>query len=313
MAFNKRRPNYRKWVWTDFKMDKSIDDMFDNSTANIIMWANEICPDTGRKHRQARGTFKNPISRNMLQDIVGHKCHAEPEQDTPKSIGYCNGSDPEKKYFAEPESRGAEVSQGQRTDIENLAEAVKEGKGDLYLFENHTKEAYKYQNGIRAHRKALDKKPKFEAKEVYIISGPPGVGKSHFPDCHYGEEKTYHLSKAMWDSGYWEGYDAQEHDVIVLDGFNGAWMKFTELENFLDGYPIRVNQKYGGMWARYRVIVLTSNEKPQQWYGTLFSTKKDLYQAIKRRVTNYMWMDKPYVCHHRPAVKTPGTAVPKLG
>ena len=200
----------RRWIFTDFKMVKSMKEMAKAKGVRFIEWANEICPETERHHRQARCQFTTPVTRGVVQDMVGYKVHVDMEMDQFKSHCYCSTQDPDgsgpntkresypdgplQKYFGDVhhESWGKEVEQGNRSDIGNLYEAVKEGKSVVELFEEHTEPMFKYHSAAEKLRKALDvaDQPKFETKTVNVICGPPGTGKSHAADCIFGEDKV---------------------------------------------------------------------------------------------------------------------------
>ena len=104
----------------------------------------------------------------------------------------------------------------------------------------------------------------------------------------------------MWATKFWEGYDAKKHEAICLDGFDGSWMPFQEIEALLDGYAYRVPIKGTSTWGRFTTVFITSNLKPQDWYPNVFKgdTGKLLYAALVGRVSLYKWLDVPYECPH---------------
>lgn len=314
----KHQRTARRWTFTDFEMKVPIATLEADSRVQFVEWANELAPGTGRKHRQARIGFKQPQSRGVLQALLDSKVHCDVEMDREKSHYYCTGlnpqgdgpklqsypAGPEQEYF-EPklESCGKEVVQGERTDIQSLYAAVKSGSHVLELFEEHTRDMFKYHGAVTKLQKALDdaNKPGFSPLEVYFICGEPGTGKSHWADCVYGEKQVFHVGKSQWDTKFLEGYDPSVYSTLVLDGFDGSWMTFKEFEHLLDGYAWRVNVKHTSCWARWKRIVVTSNHRPQAWYPKVFANTdegKRLYKALVGRVAKYEWWDKCRECEH---------------
>lgn len=323
----KAQRSYRAWTWTDFKMMNSIDDQMKNERVRFIEWANEIAPETKAKHRQAWGQFLQGVTMGQVQKMVGYKCHCEPVKDPVGCHYYCStqdqeGSgfntklkDPEKpqlglqEYFGEQatwhETRGTQVKQGSRSDIHDLYQSLKEGKSVLECFEEHTEPMFKYIRAATDLRKELDKKdkPKFERKLVHVWCGPPGTGKSHKADCVHGEELVYHLGKTQYQTKFWEGYSGEQ--IVCLDGFDGSWMTFQELEHLLDGYAQTVNLKGTSRWGRIKHVYITSNLKPMEWYPNVFKGEqgKIFYKALVGRIMDYHWLDEPYVCRHNRVIR----------
>lgn len=284
----------RKWIFTDnakTKTDDELRGMLHHEHVCLIEWGNEVAPETKKEHRQGRVQFDMPVRIAHVQKVVGNKCHAQPERDSEKSRAYI-------RKDGDVISAGTELKQGERTDIRALHEDVKQGKSTLELGDLHTNAWYKYSNSVTKMQKAIDlsKKPAFAAKEVYLIVGKPGWGKSHLASCQYGADNVCQLNEKQFKSGFWDHYNGE--DIIQLDDFNGTWMKHEELLNLLDGYPIWVNVKHGGMWSKHTKVVITSNIHWTKWYSTLWEKFPDLYEALKRRVTKATQMTEPYECEH---------------
>lgn len=299
---------YKKWIWTDFEYKKTDDELKAEIKGNVrhIKWGNEVCPETGKKHRQGRIVFYNSVRRGGVQEVIGSKCHCQPERDTEKSIKYVEKD-------GDVISAGEDTKQGERTDIKALHVSVKEGKSTQELGDLHTNAWYKYSSSVDKMKKAiaLDNKPEFKEIEVWVVIGQGGWGKSHFAECQVGHKNVCRVKKASFEgSKFIDHYN--DETVLQLDDFNGGWMKHEDLLDLLDGYAYWVNTKHGGRWAKWTHIVLTSNVHYHKWYAELWKKFPDLYKAFTGRVKMFKVLSGPFKCSCRLA-KSKCDGVTKLG
>lgn len=110
--------------------------------------------------------------------------------------------------------------------------------------------------------------------KIITIIGPPGCGKSyalfkHFPDA----------GKAIYgNSGLW--WSNPTANVLFLEEFTGQ-IKLQLLLELLDPYPHQIEVKGGMAPMMARVICITSNVPPDQWYregvdGDTMAAKRNL-------------------------------------
>ncbi len=109
---------------------------------------------------------------------------------------------------------------------------------------------------IEMNQPRRDKPPK-----VLVLVGKTGTGKSYaahkkFPDAY----------RATWPEGgkwWWPEYDHER--VVILDEFREQ-IKYDYMLKLLDRYPFRVQVKGGHKQFNSKVIVITTNRDPKNWY-----------------------------------------------
>lgn len=113
---------------------------------------------------------------------------------------------------------------------------------------------------------------------VHVYHGATGTGKSRRAwneagdDCYTKDPRTK----------FWDGYRGQAH--VIIDEFRGA-IDIAHILRWLDRYPVRVECKGSTHVLQARVIWITSNLPPSQWYPDLDERS---YAALRRRLTNVL-------------------------
>lgn len=206
-------------------------------------------------------------------------CHADDEA----NIAYCTK---ESTRVAGPWELGNRVgNQGQRKDIERICEAVKAGKTDHEMAIENPSDLFKYGSHIRNLRRALNVPPMRDGVEVFVYIGPTRCGKTWF---------AYHgpLSKSLFRVTYspnrvwWDGYDGE--DCIFFDEFTGSnIVPITQMLQWLDPYPTRVEIKGDFTSARWTKVIIASNNSVASWYSAGFGgVTVDQVAALQRRLTH---------------------------
>ena len=70
------------------------------------------------------------------------------------------------------------------------------------------------------------------------------------------------------------------HEVVIIDEFYG-WLPFDLLLRVCDRYPLLVETKGGQTQFVAKVIVITSNSLPSNWYKSAY------FPSLVRRVTKW--------------------------
>lgn len=113
-------------------------------------------------------------------------------------------------------------------------------------------------------------------RTVHVFHGTTGTGKSRRAwheagdDCYTKDPRTK----------FWDGYRGQEN--VIIDEFRGA-IDIAHMLRWLDRYPVRVECKGSTHVLQARVIWITSNLHPRDWYPDLDQRS---YDALRRRLTN---------------------------
>lgn len=118
----------------------------------------------------------------------------------------------------------------------------------------------------------------------YWIYGPEGTGKTHraielcgaHPDAYWKDS----------DDPYWQQYEGQ-HNVVV-DEYAAGGMSASQMKKLLDKNPFLCKVKFGGIFIRPRLVVVTSNYHPRECFK-----EKDLGPVMRRIILEHR--TEPYV------------------
>lgn len=192
------------------------------------------------------------------------RCHWEVRKGTHQQAKeYCMKE--ETRYGpAGPVIWGEEPGQGKRSDILKLKRALDEGKTEPEIARDPDLFPAWMRNfkGIERYQRMMSVRSRQWQTFTIALYGPPGTGKTkwameHFPDAYWV------MKPGQNQTAFFDGYDGQE--AVVIDEFYG-WYPFDLLCRMCDRYPLMVNTK-GGMVNFYpKVIIITSNTAPSEWY-----------------------------------------------
>lgn len=270
----------RDWCFTSYNLDnyelfKTIND------AIFVKYQVEICPDTERKHIQGFIQFKDGKTMSAIKKILkDDTIHLEQRRGTVKSaMEYCGKDDTRDVDYERVEYGNVRgLSQGKRTDIEEMYELIKHGATieDLKEFSINT-----YTKYYRAFEKLWNDEQskscgKFKDIEVNILTGESGTGKTSYIMEKYGSENVYSLEQSNGDTVWFNGYSGQK--ILLIDDFYG-WIKYSYMLRLLDGYKMRLEVKGGFTYSNWDKIYITSNARCEEWY-------KNGLGALHRRINN---------------------------
>jgi hypothetical protein len=172
--------------------------------------------------------------------------------------------------------------QGYRSDLESIQEAIKDGKDELWLAENHFRQWVQYRRSFAAYINLLQKPRDFKTK-VEILWGKTRTGKTRY--CYEkAKDKTY------WSPGdfkWFDNYIGQE--VVIIDDYRGEYPLPLVLK-LLDRYPMQVPVKGGFTNWRPRFVYITSNTDPYTWYQDHDQESQDAFIA---RIEKIKKIDEP--------------------
>lgn len=248
------------WCFTSFS-EKII---FDETKVQYLIYGNEICPTTGRKHKQGFIYFKNPTGLTGVKKVVGSTAHCEirsKNSTNSQAINYCKKDGDFVEYGKAPNDNG----------VTNLKKKLDEC-GSLINFVNEETELYcKYRNGIIDYYK-MNTEPFSGEREVIWIYGPSGIGKSRLARMICSDNFVNHCN------GFWDYLGEEE---VIYDDFRASDMKLNELLKITDRYKVRVNVKGNNVPWMVKKIVFTSILPPWVMYKDMGENMKQ----IKRRLS----------------------------
>lgn len=225
--------------------------------------------ENGTPHLQGFITWKRAYRLSQLKKLVP-RAHWEAGK-TSDAQNYCMKED-----YEIIDNR----QQGNRSDIDEAIEAMKEG-GLKRLRMEHPKTYIRYHQGMEKLFYHM-KEPRCEKPEVTWIWGPSGAGKTF-----YVVEKEKDLWISMNTLQWFENYVNQE--ATLFDDFRKDFCTFHMLLRLLDKYPIRVAVKGGSVELTAKRMYITSCYHPEKVYDT----REDLYQLM-RRIDHVVHIEKEW-------------------
>lgn len=226
--------------------------------------------ESGTPHLQGWISMKNAIRMSTCKRING-RAHWEIMGGTvADSIRYCSK---EGNYF----SYGGEPTPGKRTDILTMTQMVASGASDREVFVEFGDRAMRVGNQLQRVRAAFREELRNWEMDVRIFWGPPGTGKTRAAWDEFGIENVYAKMPGKW----WDGYQGQR--CVLIDDFDPDdryGLTFDFYLKLLDRYPMRIEWKGGSGQFYSRVIVITSNYDPNEWFND-----KPNRSAFFRRIT----------------------------
>lgn len=223
-----------------------------------------------QKERGANGTihiqgYVQLLERKSLRQLKQHlpRGHFEKSRGTGlQNKEYCTKLDTRVGDIYE---RGIIKSQGGRTDIKEIIQAIKENKSDIEIIDMDPVVFLKYYRGLDRIRHLYATKREWPM-EVSVYWGASGSGKSRKALEEAGSS-VYFVSKG--DAGHpvwWDGYAGEES--IIIDDFYG-WLPWSFMLRLLDRYPFAVQTKGGTTNFSSKKIFITSNVRPEEWYKNI--------------------------------------------
>jgi len=252
----------------------------DHHSVTYLVYQREAGNKKHREHWQGYAEFLHAKSYTSVQKCLKiGKAHVEKRKgQRSEAADYCMKDDTrlEGTTWTEQGVRQDDDKQGQRNDLQNVADMIQDKKRVRAVAFAHPVEYIKYHKGIEKLR-LFQIEPRNEACEITVLYGGTGVGKSRkarelLPDAYiWGPEQ-----------GKWfDAYDGE--DECIFEEFRGQ-LPFGMLLRLLDRYDCRVEVKGGTIQFRATKIILTSPIHPKEWYKN-FENDHDKIDQLLRRIT----------------------------
>ncbi|AXH77239.1 MAG: putative viral replication protein [Circoviridae sp.] len=221
-------------------------------------------------HIQGFISFNGRKRLPFVKELVGTRGHYEIARGTPaQNRAYCSKEGGEFFEYGELPN-----GQGSRTDLAELQQCVESGASSKEIAQSFFSQFIRYHRGIE---KAIHYRcePREWKTEVRVYWGLTGTGKTSrvFTEC--GDDAPYPHPGGGW----FDGYHGQRN--ALFDDFGGSEFKLSYLLKLLDRYPMLVPVKGGFVQWVPRVIYITSNKSPDEWYANADSRHVD---ALTRRI-----------------------------
>lgn len=278
--------NERKRAWCLTIWDESPP-VFNPDKMSYLLYAPEICPETGKPHWQTYVYWRHAKTRSASIKSMGCDIHPfakSADGSFASNLNYIRGPyespDGKKKKPFNPdwEEHGKQPSQGARADLIALRDEMASGetkiekiildKPDIYHQYGRTLHAIDTQLNINKFRDFMT--------EGIWYWGATGTGKSHRAFKDYNPDTHY-----VWhsDKGWWDNYYGQE--IVIMNDFRGE-ISYNQLLQIVDKWPYQVSRR--GAPPRQFVsksVIITSSLPPHKIYHNR-DAEDDIKQLMRR-------------------------------
>ena len=266
----------RNWCFTiNNYSEEDVDSvrMFGLSDACRFLVVGKECGVGGTKHLQGYMELRRSTRLNGIKKLGGfERAHLEERRGTPaEAAAYCRKDG---DWWSTNEDGVPECSQGQRSDLQSVCEAIGAGASIAQVAVDYPAVFVRYHRGIERLRDVVrGRRQRAGEPHVIWITGSSGVGKTRL--AHELEPDAYLKNGTKW----WDGYEGQE--AVIMDDWRPDSMQFEELLRVLDRYPHQVEVKGGTRWLEANRFILTSIKSPLEMYKVC---GEDIEQ-LQRRIT----------------------------
>jgi RNA helicase. len=172
-----------------------------------------------------------------------------------------------------------EKLQGARTDLREVQRELDEGASDATIAREHFSLWCQYGRRFTAYRDLVLSKPRDFKTEVRVFWGDSDTGKTRRAYEIGNELFGRDPDNVKWYNGFCVGYDGG--DCVLLDDFNPITVPLTDFLALTDRYPLKINIKGGDKNWNPKMIIITSNIDPTNWYA--YEDNRH-FHAIMRRL-----------------------------
>jgi len=232
---------------------------------NYLVFGREV-GETGTPHLQGYVEWTSGVSVATSRRRLGGRAHVEMRMGTSsQAADYC-------KKDGEFEESGTISQPGRRSDMEALKADLEAGSNLRSVSRDHFSSFVRYHRGIMLYR-SLNAEPRDFPTEVRLYWGIADGGKTR--RCFEESEDAW-----VWGGDHWfDGYDQQEH--VIMDDFRGSCMKPSMFLKITDRYPCQVPVKGAFVNWRPRIMWITSNVDPREWWPNV---DQETNRAVMRRI-----------------------------
>nr|WAE42748.1 MAG: replication associated protein [Cressdnaviricota sp.] len=255
-----------------------------------LVYQMEKSPSTGKLHMQGFIHVNKKTSFHWIINNLGNNCHVEAAHDIQGSIAYCQKAETREQgpwhFGVEPKG------QGQRTDLDSIYQALKEGKHVSTLMEKDPHVA-RFEKHIKFMQFCIGESHsdrQAHGVQVWVLWGDAGSGKTGYAINHMCANGDYFKLDCTGVKGgnlWFDGYEGQK--TLILDDFDNGVCSISFLKTLLDKYKMRIPIKTSHSWAQWDRVIMTANDHPADWWNNQSETN---IAALKRRINHILYFDK---------------------
>ncbi len=262
----------RNWMFTinnpdDIDLPKSWDYTF-------LAYQLEEAPGTGTPHLQGYVIWPSKLRLSSCRTISTG--HWEPRRAThKKALEYVTKED---TRIDGPWQMGVAPTPGRRTDILAVKDMIDSGATQLEVADELFPCWVRHYKGFALYRK-MKTTPRDWKTTVIVLYGPAGTGKTYAArDLPGAVDMITAPQGTMWFDEY------QGAPTVILDEFYG-WISHSKMLQLMDEYPCEVPVKHSFRTWKPRLMIITSNIPPWEWYTDHWIKRPATMKAFARRLT----------------------------
>lgn len=156
--------------------------------------------------------------------------------------------------------------QGKRTDLDDVVDRVRRGKGMMSLAKHHPTSVIRYGSGLQ---RLIDLQPPPQ-KPIPVVRwfwGSSGTGKSHTALTEFGIEPEKVCRSNASYSRTFQQYRPNQHTRFIFENFQHNAIPHAEFLQYLDKYPTQVQILYGVQWFVPKEIYITCTFPPTHYWS----------------------------------------------
>lgn len=232
----------------------------------------------GTPHLQGYLETNGKMSLSSMKKILS-RCHwIKANGSAQSNRNYCTKEDND--AFED----GSPMSQGKRSDLEEIKDLLDGGATTNEIAESHFSKWVVYRRSFEAYT-ALKITPRTWKTNVQILWGRTGTGKTRFCHDQVQDRKFWTPGDYQWFDGY------KEHEIVIMDDYRGDY-PLNKLLLLLDRYSMTVPVKGGFVNWCPKKIYITSNVNPMLWYDPK-DTDMGSIKALRRRIDSIEEIREP--------------------
>lgn len=251
----------------DMEHSVLLDGLVHSQMTNYIVIGKEV-GESGTPHFQGYVEFKQQVDFHLVLKWLP-KAHIESRRGSAHQASiYC-------KKDGDFLEWGTLSRQGERSDIDELAQMVNNRASTLEIARTLPTQYIKFHRGVHALQSALTE-ARTEVPEVRVFHGTTGTGKSFQARQWLPNAYVWHPQQGTWFDGY------QGQTSVIFEEFRGQ-IPFGMILSLLDRYCCKVQYKGGVTEFAAKYIAITSPVPPSDWYFAL--SDGDKLDQLHRRIS----------------------------
>jgi len=251
------------------QLAEKASELLESKSIQYLVYGKEV-GETGTPHLQGFVSFHKRTTLNGIKSVLIPRGHLEAARGTPlQASEYCKKDGDYTEFGRCPRGRG------NRSDLEQLVIRITEGATRQEIANEFPGQYIRYRNAIQAHISDQLGERNWES-DVRVLWGRTGTGKTRKVFDNHERNTIYIHPGDSW----FNGYEGQE--VALFDDFNGSEFKLAYFLKILDRYPMKVPIKGGFVQWLPKIIYITSNKDPADWYRNALPEHRDaMFRRIK--------------------------------